>query len=51
MKDARKTPKVDSPRQRRAQRRARALVTNYIHELSDRHRGTPRREPAVREGA
>jgi hypothetical protein len=43
MNDAPRTP--DPGRRRGVERRAtRALVTNYIHELSDRHGGRERRQ-------
>ena len=37
MNDARETPKIDTPEPIRAERRAAALVAQYIHELSTRH--------------
>jgi hypothetical protein len=48
MNDPRRTPEIDSPRLPRAERRAAALVAEYIHELSDRHARTRRGEPGGR---
>jgi hypothetical protein len=38
MTDARTTPEIDSPRSNYPQRRMAALVAEYIHDVSDRHR-------------
>jgi hypothetical protein len=38
MNDPRTTPEIDSPRSNYAQRRTAALVAEYIHAVSDRHR-------------
>jgi hypothetical protein len=38
MSDSQRSPEPDGRRPRRARRRAKAIVAQYIHELSERHR-------------
>jgi hypothetical protein len=47
MNDARTARETDSPRPPRPERRAAAVVAQYIHELSNRHAGARPGSPAL----
>jgi hypothetical protein len=46
MDDARTTLKMDLPATSRARRVEKAVVAEYIHELSERHRPSPNGRPS-----
>jgi hypothetical protein len=47
MKDARKSKNIERARKLRTQRATRGLVAGYIHELSERHGRSGRRQPVA----